>query len=58
MKKINFAEQIKNLVAQFQEQTKSNSVLDFCTWVENKNIQVDILDEELRKMRNNHTQNV
>lgn len=40
---------IKSLVAQFQDQTNSNSVLDFCTWLDNKQAYIDriaALDKE------------
>ena len=33
---------LKAIVAQFQEETKSNSILDFCVWIENR--------EELNKL--------
>lgn len=28
--------ELKAIIAEFQNQTNSNSVLDFCTWIENK----------------------
>ena len=40
----------KATIATFQEQTNSNSVLDFCVWLENR-IAVQSQEEEIHKRK-------
>lgn len=45
-------EAIKYLIAQFQEETKSNSILDFTTWLENYLIKREEDEKAVRSLMN------
>lgn len=42
--------QLKSLVVQFQEETKSTNVLEFATWFDCKRNYIEIQEEQLRQM--------
>ena len=56
MSELETLREVKSIISEFQEQVKSNSVLDFSTWVDNRFNRIYILKKNVQ--RDNQQQRV